>query len=234
MSTHDTQPPGPAALQAHEHREVWDLIAWVAAGTASPEQHQQVQDHLPHCAHCRDELAQQQHIHRLMNDPAPTADEAAIQRGLDRLWAREHEASQPPSDAARTPAANDNGWRATRWLPLAVAAQAFALCVLGVLHWTSSHAPDYVTLSQPPALPTDAVLRLALDEKVPIAELRQLLKRHELRIVGIDDDASSLLLAPSRPDAVRTTADATALAARLRAEPGVLLSEPVGRVATGR
>ena len=61
MSSHDTpSDAGKASTDASpvtpdEHRQVWDTIAWVVAGTATPEQQRLVQAHLPHCAHCRDE-----------------------------------------------------------------------------------------------------------------------------------------------------------------------------------
>ena len=58
----------PAMDQPNEHRLVWDAIAWVVAGTATPEQRRLVQAHLPHCAHCRDELELQRNIHRGMQD----------------------------------------------------------------------------------------------------------------------------------------------------------------------
>ena len=92
----------PAMDQPNEHRLVWDAIAWVVAGTATPEQRRLVQAHLPHCAHCRDELELQRNIHRGMQDATGAhgmagmtgsdADEAAIQSGLDRLWARDRDA----------------------------------------------------------------------------------------------------------------------------------------------
>ena len=238
--------------QPNEHRQVWDAIAWVVAGTATPEQRRLVQAHLPHCAHCRDELALQQQIHRGMQDAprvvnaagvtgaagtagtaAAEAEEAAIQAGLDRLWARDRDAGPAtPVEGPRGASANDGGSRTTRWLTAAVAVQAVAMCVLGLRLWSDGHPPaDYVTLSQPAALPAGAMVRLVPEERVDMGRLRQVLTHHGLRIVGADEDASSLLLAPLQP----TQAQAVpAMVERLRAEPGVLLAEPVGAAAPGR
>jgi hypothetical protein len=242
----------PAMGQPNEHRQVWDAIAWVVAGTATPEQRRLVQAHLPHCAHCREELALQRNIHRGMQDAprvvnaagvtgaagtagtaAAEAEEAAIQAGLDRLWARDRDAGPAaPVEGPRGASANDGGSRTTRWLTAAVAVQAVAMCVLGLRLWSDGHPPaDYVTLSQPAALPTGAVVRLVPEERVDMGRLRQVLTHHGLRIVGADEDASSLLLAPLQP----TQAQAVpAMVERLRAEPGVLLAEPVGAAAPGR
>jgi hypothetical protein len=227
----------PANERPDEHRQIWDTIAWVAAGTATPEQRRLVQAHLPHCAHCREELELQQRIHQGMQDPVGLpVDEAAIQSGLDRLWARDREAGPagPVASAQGTGAraANDASPRLTRWLSAAVAVQAVALCVLGLRLWPDGHAPaDYVTLSQPATPPAAASLRLVPEEHVDMARLRQMLARHGLRIVGADEDASSLLLATVKPAAPDAT---PAMVEQLRAEPGVLLVEPVGAAAAGR
>ncbi|WP_431260186.1 zf-HC2 domain-containing protein [Roseateles chitinivorans] len=250
MTSHDAPsdraglPAGdPAMGQPNEHRQVWDAIAWVVAGTATAEQRRLVQAHLPHCAHCRDELALQQQIHRGMQDaPRPSgaagaagseAEEAAIQAGLDRLWARDRDAGPvTPVEGPRGASANDGGSRTTRWLTAAVAVQAVAMCVLGLRLWSDGHPPaDYVTLSQPAALPAGAVVRLVPEERVDMGRLRQVLTHHGLRIVGADEDASSLLLAPLQPAPVEAV---PAMVDRLRSEPGVLLAEPVGAAAPGR
>jgi len=238
MSSHDTpsdagKATDPLQVQPNEHRQVWDTIAWVVAGTATPEQRRQVLAHLPHCAHCRDELALQQRIHAAMQDPPEAgagaeADAGAIQAGLDRLWARDREAGPTmPVEGPRGRAANEGG-RLTRWLTAAVAVQAVALCVLGLRIWPGEHpSSDYVTLSQPSTLPPGAVVRLVPEEQVDMARLRQMLTHHGLRIVGADEDASSLLLAPLMPAASGASTTGDALAQRLREEPGVLLAEPV-------
>ncbi|WP_431049063.1 zf-HC2 domain-containing protein [Roseateles sp. L2-2] len=234
----DSPAGDPALGQPNEHRQVWDAIAWVVAGTATPEQRRLVQAHLPHCAHCREELELQRNIHRGMQDAphaagAADADEAAIQAGLDRLWARDRDAGPvTPVEGARGSSANDGGSRLTRWLTAAVAVQAVAMCVLGLRLWTDGHPPaDYVTLSQPAVLPAGAVVRLVPEERVDMGRLRQVLTHHGLRIVGADEDASSLLLAPLQPAPVEAV---PAMVERLRAEPGVLLAEPVGAAAPGR
>lgn len=247
----------PQAFALNEHRPVWDAIPWVVAGTATAQERAQVEQHVSVCAHCRDELALQTQIHRGMQWPAPTAsdDDAAATAGLAQLWAREDEA-QAHAAGARGLASNDaplasgangsgggtgvagaagaagagNGaaqrrsWT-KRWLVMAVAAQAVAICVLGL---RQPQAPqEFVTLSQPSALPPAAILRLVPDDRMDMEGLRQLLNQHSLRIVGADEHASSLLLAPMNPEATPASA-AAALARHLRTEPGVMLVVPVG------
>lgn len=221
--------PAPAD-QPGEHRAVWDSIAWSVAGTASAEQEQRLRAHLPHCAHCRAELALQQQIHQALQEETP-ADELAIQAGLAQLWAREDaQAALPPvqtlpPEQLHRPAANEGASRLTRWLGAAVAAQAFALCVLGLRVWNDSPpAADYQTLSQPGAAAASGSLRLIVREQLEMAQLRALLSRHELRIVGADEDGVSLVLAPLPTAAARSPAQRLE---RLRAEPDVLLAEPL-------
>lgn len=244
------------AFALNEHRPVWDAIPWVVAGTATAQERAQVEQHVGVCAHCRDELALQTQIHRGMQAPPPTAsDDDVAAAGLAQLWAREDEA-QAHAAGARGVASNDeprasaaNGsaggtgtagtagaagagsgapprrsWT-QRWLVMAVAAQAVTICVLGL---RQPQAPqEFVTLSQPNTLPPAAILRLVPDGRMDMDGLRQLLNQHGLRIVGADEHASSLLLAPLNPEATpASTADA--LARHLRTEPGVMLVVPVG------
>lgn len=110
---------------------------------------------------------------------------------------------------------------------MAVAAQAVTICVLGLRPPQPQPAPDYVTLSQPTALPPSAILRLVPQGQMDMDSLRRLLSQHGLRIVGADDNATSLLLAPLNPDAT-PAASAAGLARHLRTEPGIMLVVPVG------
>ncbi|WAC71627.1 hypothetical protein OU995_18835 [Roseateles sp. SL47] len=229
----------PEAFALNEHRQVWDTIPWVVAGSATPEQARMVQEHVVDCRHCSDELDYQEQIFRGMQDgPVAAEDEAAMSAGLQRLWAREEEAEAMAAGARRGPARNDELDLATatvvagrsknkRWLIMAVAVQAVAICVLGLRVMMDPQQPDFVTLSQPAALPPGAILRLVPDGNIDVNTLRRLLTQHSLRIVGADEEASSLLLAPLHPESIPASA-AGSLAQHLRSEPGVVLVVPVG------
>lgn len=184
------------------------------------------------------------------------AEAAKASAGLAQLWARDDEATAlaagaravasndtpaasagaavPGGAAAALPTGASESTRGPRrpswtqrWLVMAVAVQAVTICVLGLRPPQPQPAPDYVTLSQPTALPPSAILRLVPQGQMDMDSLRRLLSQHGLRIVGADDNATSLLLAPLNPDPT-PGASAAGLARHLRTEPGIMLVVPVG------
>lgn len=236
-------PSADADASLHSHRQLWDAIAWVVAGSATPSQREQVLAHLPHCAHCEAEMALQQQIHQSMQDePLPAGDEAQLQAGLAQLWAREDAAGPTgPLPAAPQTAANDSPGlgRLTRWLSAAVAVQAVALCMMGLQLWglephgRAEGNADFQTLSdhQPGTISSGSVAskpgslprwRVVLDARTDLGQLQALLNRHQLRLVGSDELNRSLLLVASQP--LSASAQAQVLSA-LRAEPGMLMAE---------
>lgn len=205
-----------------EHRRAWDAIAWVVAGSASAAEREFVAAHVAGCEDCRAELAFQRQLQAGMQlDSAVTQDPAPA---LQQLWARVDAADLTPQPAPPSRPPAFMGW--TRVLAAAVVVQAVGLALLGSVLWEQQNrSADYQTLSQP-APAVGATLRFVPAPQLDLASLRALLARHGLKIVETSPDASSLLLAPSHGGL--QPADPLALA-RLRAEPGVLLLEPVGR-----
>ena len=201
-------------LHSAEHRQAWDLIPWVLNGTASEAEQALVHAHLQGCADCRAEYEFEQRLQRGMalDDGPPVMD---AERGLRRFWADVPAANAPAAPPARRPL--------QRWLIAALLVQAVGLAGLGTLLGLRG-GDDYQVLSRPEALPATASIRIAPAPGLQVGELRALLARSDLQIVQSSSDASQLALALA-PGARFDRAQAIAL---LRAEPGILLAEPIG------
>ena len=203
-------------LHAAEHRQAWDLIPWVLNGTASEAERALVRAHLLGCADCRAAYEFEQRLQHGMalEDGPPVMD---AERGLRRFWA--------DVPAANVPAAPRRPLQ--RWLVAALLVQAVGLAGLGTLlglRGGEHGGDDYQVLSRPEALPAAASIRIAPAPGLQVGELRALLARSDLQIVQASSDASQLALALA-PGARFDRAQAIAL---LRAEPGILLAEPIG------
>lgn len=93
----------------------------------------------------------------------------------------------------------------------------------------------YRTLSRPDATADSATIRLVPAPTLSVGALQELLADAGLRIAGSSTDGTILGLAPvaarSRPDngepAAGSSAQTAITVARLRAQPGVLLAEPI-------
>lgn len=209
------------------HRRAWHAIPWVVNGTASREDRALVLEHAATCADCRDELALQRDVQAAMDDEdalpwqgPPHAHDPGP--ALDQLWARiDQEDAQAQVQAV---SASQSG-RWARWLAAVVVVQAVGLTALIGLQWQQrSVAAPYLTLSQAPIRPGPATIRLVPSPEMRQATLQALLKAHGLRIVEVNEDGGIFGLAGGEL-AVEDTV------ARLRAEAGVLLAEPVGAAA---
>jgi hypothetical protein len=218
------------------HRQVWDLIPWVAAGSASDADQQRVQQHLLGCDDCRQEMAFHQDLVLGMRSPSaqPLAEPGA-DSALQRLWAQvdnsQHLRPTPLPAASVAPLAGTRPLAGpARWLMAAVVVQSVGLAALAGLllhHW--GDAP-YQTLSTPSAPATVVHLRLVPAATMPVGQLSALLATHDVQIVETNHDGTVLGLAAP---ASSTPAALQALVARLRAAPGVLLAEPTA-AALGR
>ena len=213
---HDTTP----------HSQIWELIPWVANGTATPAQQQRVEEHLRDCGDCRDEYAQQCRFLAGMqlDDIAPPAAEPALRRLMQRIDAAE------PMAAPAAPVSARLASRSVPWLAAAVVVQAIGLALLGsaLVQRQPPTRADYVTLSQAAAAPDGAAVRLVAAPEMDLASLRRVLGETGLHIVQSNADNSIFGLAAVKP---ATAAEIAEAIARLRREPGVLLAEPVAGTA---
>ncbi|TDP63428.1 zf-HC2 domain-containing protein [Roseateles toxinivorans] len=211
------------------HRRAWDLIPWVVNGSASEDERRLVERHAEDCADCREEFDFQC---QLRDGMAPRTAPAALDadHALGRFWGRvdaeqtgslwDKLATQPPA----SPTAPAEHQRRGRWQTAMIAAvlvQALGLAaLLGVL-WERPRGAEYQVLSQPPAGMAD--IRLVPAPGLSLGELHALLDRHELQLLQANADATHFALG-LRPGAGLGVAEAVQ---RLRAEPGVLLAEPL-------
>ena len=198
------------------HRRASELMAWVAAGSASDAERDFVEQHLQTCADCREEAAFHQRLLTGLQQGAlePHDGDPALQRLMARIDAGAPREEQP------APLAGARSW--ARWLVAAVVVQAVGLGAAGVALWERGTAPEYRTLSSSAAPAHGADIRLVPAATLDLASLQALLVRHSLVVVEVSADARRWGLAISGP--VREPGP---VVQQLRSEPGVLLAEPV-------
>jgi len=210
--------------QESAHVQAWELIPWVLNGSADPAQRQSLEAHLRQCPDCREEMQFQQKLRQAMQQESAERDDAGdADAALRRFWAQE----QAPSQAAPLLKAGRRrflGWDWPRAMAAALLVQALGLGLLWQRY--SGLAQDYQVLSQP-AAPTAGLtprIRLVPSPHLQLGELQALLQRHRLLLVQSSPEGQyfGLTLHPDSSKAVPELVKA------LRAEPGVLLAEPLG------
>ena len=226
----DPLTPATPATDLAPHRQAWDLIPWLVAGSASQAEATLVQQHAAACADCREELAFHHHIKAGMqaDAPVPHGPDAA----LAALWARidETQAAQGMPATTETPARtarNEPRW--TRWLVAAVLVQAVGLATLAGLLFERPRVAAYQTFSSPVTASTaatapPAMLRLVPAASMPVGRLQVLLDENSLQIVASSRDGRVLSLAPAAGTAAFSiTQDGCAMTIR-RMTPGVMIT----------
>ncbi|WP_313540149.1 zf-HC2 domain-containing protein [Sphingomonas sp.] len=198
-------------LRGDPHKATVLLLPWYVTGQIEPGDRLLVEVHLADCAECRDELAAERRLGSAVADlPAPSA--AGWERMVAELAQTEAPAQLPRSFLRRA------GWM--------LAAQA-AVLVLGVgmvLHLQrqapSPAAPQpYHALGSPQQGQAGNILVMfAPDTREPA--LRKAIEASGARLVDGPTAAGAYLLA------IAPNARAAALA-RLRAQAGVTLAQPV-------
>lgn len=214
------------------HRRAWDLIPWVVGGSASAVERRTVEQHAAGCADCRDEIAFHHQLRAGMVAEAAHDPEPALQRLLARIDQANDTAPVWVSPGS-TPPVRGPAW--SRWLAAAVVVQAIGLAALIGVVWERPSSADYQTLSRPPEPPATATaaasIRLVPVPSLALVEFQALLARADVQVVNSSADASIFSL-DQRPGTTRTIAETLQV---LRAEPGVLLAEPiVGADGAGR
>lgn len=219
-----------------DHARSWALIPWLVNGRAAGEERRRALAHLQQCAACRAEWQAQEALAQALRASQPQVQGLPdADAGLQRLMGRLDPA--PAAQAPRRPVRGVVGRVVGLWgasvggrVPLALAAavvvQAVGLVVLG-LHRAQPAPGDYAALSETvgPA-GAAATLRLLPDGSMPLAQWQALLQAHGLVVVDGPNSAGAYGVALRAPGAGAASAE---LVARLRATPGVLMAEPVGR-----
>ena len=215
----------------NDHARAAELMVWMVNGRIEPSNSRWLSEHLEGCASCRDELA----VERRVRDAVarePTV-EFAPQASFNRLWERiEGERGMPVPDAPTAAAAQETspetaprahgGKRA--WLPVAMAAQAAVIALLGGVLWQRSTAPVYrtVTDSSPGPVATGDVIKTIFSDEVRLADVKEILASTGLSVVSGPSEAGVYTLAPRDARAGPVTPEA---ATRLRADPRVRFAE---------
>jgi hypothetical protein len=228
-------PPGP-----DPHEETRELLPWLANGTLADAELERVQAHLDACAACRGQLGWEQGL-RAAGQPEPPLSAAhAFAALLPRLGAQESglrdraggvPRDPPAATPQHAPGGHDQG-RPGRWTGLAAANDprwlrtlaALQLCIIAALGLALAQlAPHggeaaYRTLGAQPAAAGNIVV--SFDAGTPERELRRILQASGGRVVDGPTATGAWILAIP-PGAARPAL------ARLRAEPGVTLAEPL-------
>jgi anti-sigma factor RsiW len=196
-------------LRGDPHEATMLLLPWYVSGAIEPGDRLLVEAHLPQCDACRAELIAERRLHRALADLP-----AAVPGGWERLAADLAEPAAPQRLPRRFAV------RAA-WM---LGAQA-ALLVLGigfVLQYRQAAAPGaetYHALGSGAARPSGNILVMFAPDTREAA-LRRAIAASQARLVDGPTAAGAYLLAI-------VPAQRAAAIARLRAEPGVVLVQPV-------
>jgi anti-sigma factor RsiW len=195
------------------HAETRELLPWLANGTLAGAELERVQAHLAVCPACRQALAWERSLRAAGQADPPLSAQHALDALLPRLGAQEAPAVVRGRWAG-LPAAND-----ARWLRSLAVLQAGIIFALGLhLAWPGAGEARYRTLGASAAAPGNIVV--SFDPSTPERELRRILQASGARVVDGPSAAGAWVLA------VAPAASGPALR-RLRAEPAVVLAEPL-------
>jgi hypothetical protein len=185
-----------------EHQEVSALLPWYVNGSIGEQDRQRVDAHLPACADCRNDLAQELRVYRGMT--AEPAIEHMPAASLKRLQARLDGIGAPPAatgaEDARSAAAP--GRRSMRWpglMAASIAVMAVALSLLAADRWLQLRAPatqpNFYTVTTAAPRPQGEVIRAVFSPSITLVELQSILDEAQLRIISGPTEAGVYSLA---------------------------------------
>jgi hypothetical protein len=191
------------------HQAMQELLPWFVNGTLSGEQLAMVGDHLLGCAQCRQDVEWQ----RSVAAAGPAAPELDMERALGRLMPRLEARAAPQ----RRPS-----WFARGWMPWALAGQGALIAVLAAVMVAApdTRQPDYRVLGAGPATAAGNMV-VAFRPEATLADLQRLTRANGARIVDGPTVTGAYVL---EVDAARQAQ----VAAAFKADPAVLLAEPLG------
>jgi len=207
-------------FEGSAHNETDRLLPWFVNGTLERDERALVERHLAECVHCRSELSALQQLQDLPAEAVPLPDAGASFR---RLRGRLQVRGTAPG-ASRWQALRHAWMMAPSFLRGAVAVQAVVVLALVAALFGPEFPPDgrYRTLGDAgpaTALQGDAShLVVVFDPHVSQAQMRQLLRASQARIVDGPSDAGAYVLAVP-------AARASSIRDALRAAPGVTMVE---------
>lgn len=216
--------------RASRHEESWLLLPWLANGRLSHGERLEVEEHLGECEACREELARQGLLCRLLTEPERVtyAPGPSLRKLMDRIDG--HTPAEPraprPALAGRGASAAIAWWRAP---PLAWAASLVLAVGLGTIATTTYYwSQERYTTRSDPGHSSPGVLHVAFERSLPIGEVEQMLRSAGARVVEGPDVSGIFGIAPAE-----AKPDMRALAARMRADPRVRWVEPLAGTTGG-
>ncbi len=207
------------------HQKVQELLPWLLNGTLEAQDATLVEEHLRGCPGCRAELECLRVLQSayVESELAPDA-EAALAKLRPRLT--DPAADKPRRPARRTPALQGRAPALQAaipgWLKFTLAAQFLLIFGLGsTMLLPDRGAPDFHGLSAAggPRHATGSVV-VVFGAATPQSEVARILRSAGGRVVDGPTESNGFVLALS-------DSDPKAALARLRAEPAVVLAEPL-------
>jgi anti-sigma factor RsiW len=224
-------------FEGSAHQQAQRLLPWWVNGTLEGSEFESVSQHLAQCAQCRREVEE---LHQLRVAYAQTALPMSLQPAFARLRRRVQAQDRPAP--LRWAHWRDAWTLMPNWLRGIVVAQGLAIALLGglLLGGTENDrerdrpVATYRTLGRVEAPvgdaerlhPARAQLVVMFDPATSQAQMQELLRVNEARIVEGPNDAGAYVIAVP-------AARATTVREALRAAPQVVLAEPLD-TATGR
>jgi hypothetical protein len=212
---------------AAAHRATQDALPWLLNGTLAGAEREAAQAHLRDCALCRGDLASLRRLREAGAAPDPQCDpERALARLMARIdtpaagGANALAPAPPPAPLPDPPpAANDPHWLRRVALAQCAAIVLQAVLLAALLAWPEGRDDAYRGLGAAPAPQGQVVVLFRPD--TPERELRRIVRAGGARIVAGPTVTDAWVLAMPQ-------AQSASALARLRAEPAVLLAEPLG------
>jgi len=187
------------------HPEISSLIPWYVNGSIGERERQRVDEHLPLCPECRDEVTRERWIHQQMTaenavEYMPVASLNRLQARLDGIHAEEPAGVDA---AAAVPGSGEPAWRSMPWAGLmaaSIAVMAVALSVLAADRWVQfgaqhAAAPVYYTTTVATQHAPNEAIRAVFSPGITLNELQTILDEAQLRIVAGPTEAGVYSLA---------------------------------------
>jgi len=212
------------------HQSAQELLPWLVNGTLDDQERTQVEQHLQGCPACRAELDSMQALQSAYADSelVPEAD-AALARLRPQLQPVGPARRRSADRARLAPFGAASGWMklapfgaGPTWIKVALAVQ---FCLIFALGWQVLR-PDQAGLEYHALAAAGGPARAAgnvvvvFDPTAPQRDVAQILRRSDARIVDGPTAANGFVLAVA-------AGDLRAALERLRAEPQVVLAEPL-------
>lgn len=212
------------------HAEAWALLPFLINGRIAAEDREWVELHVQSCEECRRELETQRPLAKEMRDSLPSY-ASSEQRAFAKLWTRiEASESAVPADEDVAPVrvAGTAPRRTVRWLAAAVIVQAIGLALLGVTALNNSEElrGEFKTVTNGEVRPLGPAVRLIFTADTSMADVTEILARHQLELV--EDPRGAGVFTAALAD---TTEEISAerIATDLRANAHVQFAEPVSQ-----